>query len=70
MKIKDRQYQELEANYFARCLLMPEGLVRRYIDQNNFTDLADDQQVKRMAEKFNVPLAVAVIRINELGMAS
>lgn len=56
---------ETEANYFARCLLMPEKLVRQWIKQNP-GDLANDKYTRRLADAFRVPLAVAVKRLDEI----
>lgn len=50
---------ELEANEIAGRLLMPEGDIKRYIDQN--------KTIEEMAELFNVSEAAVLVRLNNLG---
>lgn len=56
---------EEEANYFARCLLMPPKLVKAWL-RDNQGDFNDDRYTARLAKAFGVPVAVAVIRLVEL----
>jgi Zn-dependent peptidase ImmA (M78 family) len=60
------QRQEEEANYFARCLLMPESLMRAELEKRPHFDLANDKMLVELARLFQVPVAVMVIRLKEL----
>lgn len=56
--------QEMEANYFACCLLMPESLfVAEWI---KYKDLSEDSRIKKMAEIFEVPIFSVVMRLQFL----
>lgn len=58
---------EQEANYFAASILMPEQIIRR--EANNMQcDLHDDENVGKLAEKFNVSLPAMTFRLINLGI--
>ena len=59
-----RGRQEREANYFARCLLMPKKLVQEFFLKN---DLDNDSAFKKFCKEFAVPPLHAMRRIMELG---
>lgn len=58
---------EAEANYFARCLLVPEGLLRSELTRFRSFDAGNDRHIMSLAKKFAVPIAVIVQRLAELG---
>lgn len=68
MKPKSRELQEQEANLFARSLLMPEHMVRSFCAEKRIRDMADDRQIRRVAEAFKVPIAIAAIRLSEINL--
>lgn len=60
---------EIEANYFAFVLLMPEEYVRseaKRLAPDGF-DIVEDPAVKQMAQKFNVSMQMMTIRLVLLG---
>ena len=58
--------QEDEANLFARLLLMPEPMVREFCQKRGINDMNSDKQIGAVANHFNVPIAVAAIRLSEI----
>ena len=58
--------QEIEANLFARCLLMPESLVKSAVKKMGGIDLTDDAQITALAKTFQVPVGVAAERVLEI----
>lgn len=69
-KIISREAEmELEANYFAFVLIMPEEMVRtevRRLAPQGF-DIFDDPAIEEMASLFGVSLQAMVIRLVQLG---
>lgn len=63
-------WREIEANYFAACLLMPTELVRRYY--SIFLKQCDDEDVvlESMSQKFQVSIQAMSIRLSKLGIIS
>ena len=53
-----------EANYFAMHLLMPTEFLLR--DTKDGFDLTDDAAVKRMADRYKVPVALMALRLSEI----
>jgi len=64
MTQKERR-QEKEASYFALCLLMPRDLFLNEWNKINI-DLADDQPLKRLADKFGVSMTAIMVRASML----
>ena len=58
--------EDIEANYFALCLLMPEHMVRAEVAKMGGIDLGDDASIQRIADTFQVPLTAAAVRIGML----
>jgi len=59
----EQQRQNLEANVFATCLLIPEESIRK--DLNNL-DMSSDKEYKALCNKYQVPLGVMAFRISLL----
>lgn len=58
---------EIEANYFAMCLLVPTGLLKEELAKTGGTfDLCDDDALKALAKKFGVSMMVMTIRLKEV----
>ena len=57
---------EIEADTFARCILMPKIFVKNTIDPLYDSDKNKDTMIKIISEKFNVSLNKAEIRLQEL----
>lgn len=58
---------EVEANYFARCLLLPRQFVLADLKADGGVDLCEDYQVKKLAKKYGVSIALMALRIYEVG---
>ena len=52
---------ESEANLFAMLLLMPTEFIKEDFDKG--ISIADDKQVKTLANKYQVPLTAMALRI-------
>lgn len=65
---------EEEANLFARCLLMPEPMLRAEVQKlvvsGEVGDLLDDSNpsIPRLAKRFGVSTVVMTLRLQELGL--
>lgn len=59
--------REKEASYFACCLLMPEGLVRKWLLGRSRFEITDDEMLKQIAKDFRVSMTLAAIRLYQLG---
>lgn len=60
--------REREANEFALCLLMPEKLVRKWMNMHEERwNLTEDDVIKAFARDFQVSMTCAVIRLTKLG---
>lgn len=57
--------QELEADYFARCLLMPKNLVKSFLDLDFLKDATLDEKISAVARVFNVTHKKAQQRLKE-----
>ncbi|TMN22608.1 ImmA/IrrE family metallo-endopeptidase [Lentibacillus cibarius] len=66
----DMKYSEMEqkAEYFASCILMPEDLVRRYINENGLSNLKyiRYEQLIIMQNYFRVSFSALVTRLIKL----
>lgn len=58
--------EEQEADFFARCLLMPRKLVNEVLESISSEKLSDNEKAKYVAEIFNVTEKKARVRIKEL----
>jgi len=58
--------QEKEANLFAKELLMPEKFLRADIRKMGGIDLLDDAAVGKLADRYQVSVAVMGARLWEL----
>ncbi len=58
---------EQEANAFAAALLMPEPLIRKEIQKQNF-DFTHEDSMKKLAKIFNVSVPAMTFRISNLGL--
>jgi len=59
--------EEIAANAFAAELLMPERILRQYLDRQGI-DVLDEVAVKRLALKFDVSEQALTIRLINLGL--
>lgn len=59
--------KEIEANYFAACLLMPRGLVVKEIRKLEINYI-DDSILEKLAKKFQVSRTAMGIRLGVLGV--
>lgn len=57
--------EEIEANEFAMCLLMPENLIRKYLAENPLEDFSD---IEVMAKEFQVLPSVMALRLQKLNL--
>lgn len=58
--------KEIEANFFAAELLMPEENIRADIDQYKGIDLEDKQTIRKLAAKYKVSSQAMTIRLSSL----
>lgn len=68
---KNIDEKEQEANYFAACLLMPEDVVRKFIDleiQNFEEKSLSAMDIARIMSEFNVSFDMALNRLESLGI--
>ncbi|MBQ6637831.1 MAG: ImmA/IrrE family metallo-endopeptidase [Lachnospiraceae bacterium] len=68
---KDHDEKEQQANYFAACLLMPEDVVRKYIDYEVTDSKKHDlsaMDIARIMSEFNVSFDMAINRLESLGI--
>lgn len=61
------QIREIEANYFAMCILMPEHMVHAEFAKLSKEDRDIDRVFKVLSERFQVSTQVVALRLNELG---
>ena len=62
-----QEEQEEEANYFARCLLVPrEFLLRDIAAMGGQIDISDDDALKSLAKKYGVSLGVMAMRLMDV----
>jgi Zn-dependent peptidase ImmA (M78 family) len=59
---------DTEANYFAMCLLMPESFLRRDIEEMGGLDLTKDGPIRKLAQKYQVSIAMMTLRLAQLGL--
>ena len=59
--------REIEANYFAVCLLMPEHMVHAEFAKLTLAERDIDRVIKILAKRFQVSQQVVAMRLNELG---
>lgn len=57
-----------EANIFAMELLMPRKMVKEYVQEycGGSIDLNDDIEVRKIANRFNVDVAIMTARLIDL----
>lgn len=60
--------RELEANAFALELLLPEHLLRRDLRDGRAVDLADENSVLELAERYRVTPTILTLRAVRLGL--
>lgn len=58
--------EDLEANYFAMCLLMPEDFVRREVKAMGGFDIEDQKSLAQLARKFQVSVPLMMLRLGQL----
>jgi len=58
--------QEREANYFAMCLLIPEQMIKE--DCKNLVIMLHGNQIKELAERYQVSELLMTLRLQELGI--
>jgi Zn-dependent peptidase ImmA (M78 family) len=58
---------EKEANYFAANILMPENIVKDYIEKNDI-DFYEDLDIQKMAKAFGVSSSAMTYRLINLGV--
>ena len=61
---RDRKMDK-EANYFARCLLMPEQFIKKAIHKIK-DETSEEELVKMLAKKFKVTEYQMTVRLIEL----
>lgn len=59
---------EVEANYFAACLLMPKNLVKKEFEQLGDSISISEDQLNSFSEKFGVSTTAMTIRLVKLGL--
>ena len=57
--------QEREADFFARCLLMPRNLVNEFLSMGSMKNLSLDEKAMLIARVFNVTFKKAYQRLKE-----
>ena len=62
----ERADMEREANYFARCLLMPRQFLLADLKALGGVDLCEDDQVSKLAKKYGVSISLMALRIYEV----
>ena len=60
------EVMEREADYFARCLLMPAAFVIKDLLLMGGMDVADDKQMAALAKRYQVSIAMMTLRVLEL----
>lgn len=62
--------QDREANYFAMCLLVPEPLLRKWVEklkrEGSFLDLCDDKSMLKLARVFQVSITIISMRLAQV----
>lgn len=59
---------EIEANYFAACLLMPKSLIEESLAEASKSTMVDESTLEDLASKFNVSIQAMSIRLSTLGI--
>ena len=57
---------EDEATQFAMELLMPVDFVRAEVAKMKGRDIGNDEPIRELAKKFQVPMSIMAIRIGQL----
>jgi len=65
-----QQWREVEANFFAACILMPEALIHTELTKLQKKHLDEDELIEALAKKFNVSPQAIGIRLGALGIAA
>lgn len=63
----EEKRQELEANEFAKCLLMPKQFIDSDLFGQDAFDLDNDKRIHQMAKRYGVSTQLMMIRLKELG---
>lgn len=58
--------EDIEANFFALCLLMPEHLVRAEVRKMGGVDLGGNEDIRKLAKTFGVPETAMAVRLGQL----
>lgn len=60
---------EIEANHFAACILLPKEKVESYLEKNHHHEVGqeEDSFMVEMSKKFNVSMQSLILRLNSLG---
>lgn len=66
--VKRTAQMEREANQFAMELLMPESILRKDIGVDG-VDLFDTRAVKKLANKYRVPVEAMALRLGQLSLS-
>lgn len=62
--------EELEANYFAMCLLIPEHMIESDLATEEFAppfDFEEDERIKTLAQRYKVSQQLMLFRLIDLG---
>lgn len=69
MITKKEIQQEKEADYFARCILMPYELLKKEFETGNkHKKLPPEKVVQKLAQKFQVSPLQMTLRLRELNI--
>lgn len=61
---------EIEANYFAMCLLIPEQFISTDLETDEFAppfDIENDPRIKLLARRYQVSEQLMLYRLFDLG---
>lgn len=62
--------EELEANYFAMCLLIPESLLNDDLESDEFAppfDIESDKRIEELAKRYKVSAQLMTYRLIDMG---
>lgn len=58
--------EDMEADYFAMCLLMPEEFVRQEVRSMGGFDIEDEKAMRVLARKFQVSVPLMALRLGQI----
>lgn len=64
-KMTPEEVEEYEANYFAMHLLIPEQFIRKDLKAEGGIEIEDDEQLTRLAKKYQVSRTMMMMRLTE-----